>query len=126
MTTYPTTVLTGEAVRTVINFKTPAVSAATEECCADISEAQGLVYVLLDATACTTAASVTVHAGKDASAVEYTFDALAGSNACMAFSTRDIFQDGGMMHFSITGDTTNLSALKPRVAVLVHRNVENH
>lgn len=102
-------------------------SLTTDECTADISGAQGEIYLLVDATKSTGTISLTLLGGENpATASADTDYTLAGGscNVIVVSSGERSYKDG-TLHFKLkSASSLNTQAL--RIAVIKRCNVESH
>ena len=127
MTTYPvTTVIASDGMSDLI-FTTSAFNDTDEDCCADISGAQGAVELIVDMSEAKYKIDVVIKGGDGPTAGKgRKFTVPPKTCKCITVSTGETIRSDGKLYFSMSSEGTFLMNLKPRIAVVKHRNVEMH
>lgn len=123
--TYPVSAITVASGIGKLILTSAFTAGVQEECCADISGAQGPVDLIVDASAANADVTVTVKGGDGPTAgKDRTFTVGGGTCQCISVSTGETVCSDGKFYFNLTTAGTAPSGV--RVAVVKRQNVETH
>ncbi len=127
MTTYNSTVFTNADGLQTVTMTKVAVSASSDECCADISAGgAGPALLLIDASSAGTTITVTLHAGDGpAAAGEKAFELEKQKFAAIPVDTAAFVRADGKFYFKLEAESS-LSTTNTRIGVLLQRNVTTY